>query len=315
MIRSTSKIIGISVYFALFSWLIDGIIDSMLFKRGTFLESLIYDVPNHEFYMRISVVVLFLFFGLIVSKIFNKLKQTEERLKKQTQELTRSNAELEQFAYVASHDLQEPLRMVSSYVQLIARRYEDKLGPDANDFIGYAVDGANRMQILINDLLAYSRINPHGMNFRPIDCEIVLKRTLDSLQAAIRESGANVDHDPLPTVIADDLQLGQLFQNLISNAIKFRNDQVPHIHISVEEKGGEWVFGVHDNGMGIDPQYSERIFIIFQRLHNKEKYSGTGIGLAICKKITDYHGGRIWVDSHPGKGATFYFTIPKRGVK
>lgn len=315
MIKSKSKIIGISVCFASLFWLIDGIIGTVLFNRGTFLDSLIYNVPKHEFYMRISVVVLFLIFGIIVLKIFNRLEQTEEVLKKQTKELVRSNAELEQFAYVASHDLQEPLRIVSSYVQLIARRYKDKLDADANDFIGYAVDGANRMQILINDLLTYSRIGMHGKDFEPTDCEAVLKRTLDSLQLMIKETGAIVKHDPLPTIIADDLQLGQLFQNLISNAIKFRNEQPPYINISVEEKTTEWVFAVRDNGIGIDPKYSERIFIIFQRLHNKEKYSGTGIGLAICKKIVERHGGRIWIQSQLGKGATFFFTVPKIGVK
>lgn len=311
MIKSKSKIICISVYFALLSWLIDGIIDSMLFNRGTFLESLIYNVPEHECYMRISVVVLFLIFGLIFSRIFNRIEQTKEMLKKQTRELFRSNTELEQFTYVASHDLQEPLRMVSSYVQLIARRYKDKLDVNANDFIGYAVDGTNRMQMLIKDLLTYSRIGSHGKDFGPTDCEVVLKRTLDGLQVPIRKSGAIVQHDPLPTLIADDLQLGELFQNLISNAIKFHNKQSPFIYVSVEEKVSEWIFAVRDNGIGIDPKYSARIFIIFQRLHNKEQFSGTGIGLAICKKIVDRHGGSIWMESQHGKGATFYFTIPK----
>jgi signal transduction histidine kinase len=234
------------------------------------------------------------------------------KLKQAIKELERSNIELEQFAYVASHDLQEPLRMVSSYVQLLARRYKGKLDADADDFIAYAVDGANRMQMLINDLLAYSRVSTRGGPFEPTECEAVLEQTLANLQVAITDSGAVVTHDTLPTIMADDFQLGQLFQNLIDNAIKFRSEKPPCVHISAERKGNEYVFSVRDNGIGIDPEYADRIFRIFQRLHNRGKYPGTGIGLAICKKIVERHGGRIWVDSQPGRGATFYFTMPIR---
>ena len=241
-------------------------------------------------------------------------EQAQENLKQVVEELERSNKELEQLAYVASHDLQEPLRMVASYVQLLQRRYKDKIDDDANDFIAYAVDGAKRMQGLINDLLSYSRVGSRGKDFDPIDCETVLDRVVCNLEASIKGSGAVVTHDSIPTVMADRSQIVQLFQNLIGNAIKYCNEDIPSIHISAKENGKDIIFSVNDNGIGIDPQYYERIFTIFQRLHGKEEYSGTGIGLAICKKIVKRHGGRIWLESQPGKGATFYFTIPKKGV-
>jgi PAS domain S-box-containing protein len=240
-------------------------------------------------------------------------KQAEEALKKKTEELARSNKELEQFAYVASHDLQEPLRMVTSYVQLLSRRYEGKLDGNADEFIAYAVDGATRMQRLINDLLTYSRVGTKGKEFEPTDCERVFEHSLKNLQVAIEEQEAVITHDPLPTVMADHVQLGQLFQNLIGNAIKFRGKEAPHIHLSARSNGNGWLFSVRDNGIGIALEYAERIFIIFQRLHNREEYPGTGIGLAVCKKIVERHGGHIWVESDPGKGATFYFTILNKG--
>lgn len=239
-----------------------------------------------------------------------ELLQARQELEKTVVELKRSNAELEQFAYVASHDLQEPLRMVASYTQLLAKRYKGRLDPDADEFIGYAVDGATRMQRLIQDLLAYSRVTTQGRNLEQVDCAVLLDDVLDNMRFAIDESRAVVTRGTLPVVMADGAQLGPLLQNLIGNAIKFRGEEPPHVQVSAERRTNEWLFSVRDNGIGIDPQYAERIFVLFQRLHNKEEYPGTGIGLAVCKKIIERHGGRMWVESQSGKGATFYFTLP-----
>ena len=239
-------------------------------------------------------------------------REAEDALKKQTKELVRSNAELEQFAYVAAHDLQEPLRMISSYVQLLEQRYKGKLDSDADEYIAYAVDGANRMQGLINGLLTYARVSTRGKDLTPVDTEDVFERAIANLKVAIEESGGTVTHDPLPTVIADDRQLVQLFQNLIGNAIKFRGEARLHVHVSAGQTGEEWVFSVRDNGIGIDPEQFERIFVIFQRLHPAAEYQGSGIGLSIAKKIVERHDGRIWVESKPGEGSTLYFTLPVR---
>ena len=243
-------------------------------------------------------------------------KRAEEKLQAFAAELERSNRELEQFAYVASHDLQEPLRMVTSYMQLLSKRYQGKLDQDADEFIAFAVDGASRMQGLIQDLLAYSRVGTRGKELTPTDCNSVLRQTLVNLQAAIAEHRASVTNDDLPTMMVDETQLAQLFQNLIGNAIKFHGAESPRVHVSarktceVSETSQVWEFSVRDNGIGMDMQFAERIFGIFQRLHTRAEYPGTGIGLAICKKIVERHGGRIWVESEVGKGATFYFTIP-----
>jgi len=241
-------------------------------------------------------------------------KRAEEKIQRYTEDLRRSNQELEHFAYVASHDLQEPLRSVSSFSQLLARRYQDKLDADAHEFIGFIVEGAMRMQTLINDLLSYSRVGTRGIPFTPVDCEEIVRTAKENLDATIAESGALFTHDPLPTVSGDPTQLTQIFQNLFSNAIKFRRpEEAPRIHVSAARQDSAWRFSVRDNGIGIEPRYFDRIFIIFQRLHGREDYPGTGIGLAVCKKIVERHGGRIWVDSEPGKGTTFHFTIPDEG--
>lgn len=233
----------------------------------------------------------------------------EERVAERTQELARSNEELAQFAYVASHDLQEPLRMVTSYTQLLARRYRDKLDSDANEFIDYAVDGATRMQGLINALLDYSRVGSQGKEFEPVDCEVIFKEVTTNLKVAIEEIKAVVTHDPLPVVLADRSQLSRLLQNLIGNAIKYRGERTPEVHVNAQCKNGEVLFCVRDNGIGIAPEHLERVFVIFQRLHTREEYSGTGIGLAVCRKIVERHGGNIWVESKVDEGSSFYFTI------
>lgn len=230
--------------------------------------------------------------------------------KKAEEELRRSNEDLERFAYVASHDLQEPLRTVTSYVQLLSRRYADKLGPDAAEFIGFAVAGATRMQRLIEDLLAFSRVGTQRRALQPHDANVVLQAALDDLRASIAVQEAQVTSDPLPRVLVDEAQLEQLFTNLIGNALKFRGNEPSCVHIGARRDGRFWQFFVRDNGVGIDPKYFEKIFVIFQRLHARDQYEGTGVGLAISKKVVERHGGRIWVESAPGKGATFNFTLP-----
>ena len=249
-------------------------------------------------------------FGKITRDITER-KRSEEHLTKTMEELKRSNDELGQFAYVASHDLQEPLRMVASYTQLLAQRYKGRLDSDADEFIAFAVDGCNRMQGLIQDLLSYSRAGANAEPLREISCEDALEKTLRNLCATIQDSGAMVTHNSLPNIMMDETQLVQVFQNLIGNAIKYRGAEPPRVHVSATRNGGnEWIFSVRDNGMGMEPQYFERIFILFQRLHGQKEFEGTGIGLAMCKKIVDRLGGRIWVESQPMKGSTFYFALP-----
>jgi PAS domain S-box-containing protein len=237
------------------------------------------------------------------------------RQKKMEQELRGSNQELEQFAYVASHDLKEPLRMVTGFLDLLQRRYQGKLDKDADEFIGFAVEGATRMHQLINDLLAFSRIGTKGKPLGPTAMEEVLAKSIRNLKKNIEETGGTIEHDPLPRVMGDEGQLVQLLQNLLANALKFTDDRKPEVRISVEEEkdkeDGFYRFSVQDNGIGIDTKQAKRIFTIFQRLHTRKDYPGTGIGLAICKKIVERHGGRIWAESKPGKGSRFYFDLPK----
>lgn len=237
-------------------------------------------------------------------------KQIERQLEQFAASLQHSNQELEQFAYVASHDLQEPLRTVASYTQLLAKKYQGELDEKADKYIGYVVDGATRMQQLINDLLTYSRVGKQTLNLTPVDCNSILEQVCALLETAISETKTTITIASLPIVVADASHLAKLFQNLISNAIKYHSDAPLEINITAVHHHNKWVFSVKDNGIGIDPQYAERIFVIFQRLHTRREYSGTGIGLAICKKIVELHQGRIWVESQLGQGSTFFFVLP-----
>lgn len=252
-------------------------------------------------------------FSKILVSIVNitEHKQTEHKLKQTMVELERSNAELEQFAYVASHDLQQPLLILDCYVQLLAQRYKGKLDSEADDFITRLIEAIEHMQTMIKDLLDYSRLDAKRTDFQLTDCGIAFGKALANLQATIDKHDVVITHDPFPTVMAKNFLLVQLFQNLLSNAIKFRSEEPPRIHVSIDQQEHAWLFSVQDNGIGFDPRHTERIFTLFERIHDRRKYPGTGIGLTICKKIVEQHGGCIWGKSVPGKGATFYFTIPK----
>jgi PAS domain S-box-containing protein len=245
-----------------------------------------------------------------VARDISERKRAEQRLADKVEELARSNRDLEQFAYAASHDLQEPLRMVASYTQLLAERYGGKLDENADKFLGYAREGALRMQVLIRDLLTFSRVVQAGVPRKNVDCDVALEEALQSLTAAIEESGAVVTHTALPNIWADQTQIAQVFQNLIGNAIKFHNGAPPQCAVSAEKSGCNWLFSVSDKGIGIAPEYAENIFVVFQRLHARSEYPGNGIGLAICKKIVEHYGGTIWVESKVGQGSTFKFTLP-----
>ena len=247
-----------------------------------------------------------------VARDITERKRAEDMLKATAAELSRSNDELSQFAYVASHDLQEPLRMVASFLQLLEKRYDSLLDEDGKNFIHFAVDGAKRMQALIQALLSLSRVQTRARPLGPVDCAKVFRDVNDNLRLAIAEADATVTCDALPEIVADSVQIAQLFQNLIDNAIKFRGTGTVRIHVGAMRRRGAWEFTVSDNGMGIEPQFFDRIFGIFQRLQTKEQLPGTGIGLAVCKKIVERHGGKIWIESEPGRGSTFFFTIPDK---
>jgi len=289
--------------------------DALAQQIGTGIELIARRKDASEFPIEIMLSPLESAEGILVTAAIRDIsvrKRSEEHLVKTMGDLKRSDDELERFAYVASHDLQEPLRMVASYTQLLARRYKGRLDSDADEFIDYAVDGSTRMQRLIQDLLTYSRAGTNGTTLREISSENALKEAIENLRATIEESGAVVTHDQLPAITTDGTQPAQVFQNLIGNAIKYHGAEVPHVHVSAMNNGAnEWIFSVRDNGLGIDPRYFERIFIIFQRLHGPTEFKGTGIGLAICKKVLEGLGGRIWVESQPKNGSTFYFALPE----
>jgi PAS domain S-box-containing protein len=287
--------------------------DALAQQIGTGIELSGRHKNGSEFPIEIMLSPLESAEGILVTAAVRDItarKKAEAHLLQKVEELNQSNEELGQFAYIASHDLQEPLRMVASYTQLLSRRYKGKLDADADEFIAYAVDGAGRMQRLIQDLLTFSRVGTKGKELVDTSSEEALQSALINLRGAIEDSSALVTHDPLPVVQADETQLIQLFQNLVGNGIKYQNKGIPKVHISAAKNGGQrWIFSVKDNGLGIDSQYFEKIFGMFQRLHKREEFAGTGIGLAICKKIVERHGGSISVESKPGQGSTFRFAL------
>ncbi|MBI4511300.1 MAG: hypothetical protein HY698_16825 [Deltaproteobacteria bacterium] len=240
-------------------------------------------------------------------------EQLEREIKLKIQELARSNADLEQFAYLVSHDLQEPLRMVASFSQLLKKRHGEHIGAEASEFLGYVLGGTERMKQMIDGILTYSRVGTHGRSLAPVNAEEVLAEVTEILRLAIEESGALISHDPLPMILADRQQFVQLLMNLLGNALKFRGHNPPRVHVSARRSDDEWIFSVADNGRGIDPRHFERIFLLFQRLHTDHEIPGLGIGLAVAKRIVERHGGRIWVASEPGRGSTFTFTLPAEG--
>ena len=237
-------------------------------------------------------------------------KKAEKELRDLTEELKRSNAELEQFAYAASHDMREPLRTVSGFLKLLEKRYKGKLDEKAEEYISFTIDSVARMDMVLKDPLEFSRLGAKAHHMKPLNCSVVFEQAIHNLRSAIEESGAEITYDLLPTVMANESQITSLFQNLLSNSMKFRGKEKLRIHVSAEQKDNQWVFSVQDNGIGIDPKFFDRIFVIFQKLYTKQEYEGTGVGLTLCRKIVELHGGRIWVESEPGKGATFYFALP-----
>jgi light-regulated signal transduction histidine kinase (bacteriophytochrome) len=259
-----------------------------------------------HFWNMIILMTIYVLIAVLISALIDIYRREQ----KKAVELVRSNADLKAFAHVVSHDLKEPLRVITGFLGLLEKRYKDKLDTTGMEYIKFTVDGAKRMDELIKGILEYSQVGTKEKGFTSVDCLSVLSKAISNLQVAIKESGAAVTHDSLPTVMADSTLLASLFQNLLGNAIKFHGVEAPEVHISAERKGYEWVFGVSDNGIGIAPQFQEQIFTAFRRLHTRDEYPGTGVGLATCKKIVEYHGGRIWVKSETRTGSTFYFTIP-----
>jgi len=310
-LKTEHKIILISIILGFLTGLIDTIFDYFIFYQDqSFLALLVTDVPQHEIYIRFMSLVCFVVFGFICAKIISRQKKAEEELLKVTRELQSSNAELEQFARITSHDLQEPLVTISGFVKLLKRRYHGKLDAKADEFIDFTIEGTSRMEKLLRDLLEYSRIGSKKKPYRELALGSLLDQALQNLKSNIDASGAEVKAHDLPSIWVDDTLMIQLFQNLVGNAIKFSGNKAPVIEIFSKKREKDWVISIRDNGIGIDPQYADQIFIIFNRLHQENEYLGTGLGLAICKKIMERHEGNIWVDSVPGKGSTFSFSLP-----
>jgi light-regulated signal transduction histidine kinase (bacteriophytochrome) len=311
--KSGKSLFLISVTAGILSWILNALFEHFVFNRTgqTFLDHLI-NVPAEEFFDRVITFLVFLVFGLIVSGLYEKRHAAEEKLTILATELQRSNRELELFAAIASHDLKGPLVTVGGFLALLKRRNEGNLDAEANGHIRYALESVKRMERLIGDLLEFSRVSTQAKSFQVIDSSAILDIALRNLAGPLHSKGVLVTHDPLPEITADSTQIGQLFQNLISNALKFCRNETPRIHVSAVCKEREHIFSVRDNGIGIAPEYTEEIFAAFRRLHNGDEFPGTGLGLATCAKIVERHCGRIWVESNLGEGSTFYFTIPLR---
>ena len=307
---STGYIISASLLFGGFFWFIDSVVGSLIFYHdSSFIDLFAMDIPPYVLYIRTAFILACLLGGLVASCFLRKQRESEYALCRSVSDLKRSNTDLEQFAFVASHDLQEPLRAISGYTNIVKRKYEGKIDSDSDEYIDSILCSVGTMQDLIRDLLFYSHVGTRGNKITQTDCNEIIEDVLSNLKVSIDDSGAVVTYDPLPTVMADRSQMLQVFQNLICNAIKFRDIMHPRIHVSAKKVSNKWQFSVSDNGIGIKPEFLGKIFVVFQRLHGNVDYSGTGIGLAICKKIVERHGGKIWVESEYGVGSTFYFTI------
>ena len=309
--KSSKGLFLSSVAAGIFSWILNAFFEWMVFNgSGKSFVGLLINIPPEEFYDRGITILVFILFGLIVSGIYEKRLAAEEKLISLAAELQRSNRDLEQFAAVASHDLKEPLITIGGFLALIRRRYEGILDADANRHIRYVLESVKHMEGLIGDLLEYSRVSTRDKQLETIDSSAILDIALKNLAGPLQSKGAVATRDPLPIITADSTQVGQLFQNLLGNAIKFCRNETPRIHVSAVRRGREYLFSVRDNGIGIEPEYAKEIFTPFRRLHKGDEFPGTGLGLATCSKIVERHGGRIWVESQPGEGSTFFFTIP-----
>jgi signal transduction histidine kinase len=299
----------VALYFSRSVGILAAIISAILQTTVNILAGgFYYSRVMFHFWNMIILMAIYVLIAVLISTLMNIYRREQRK----AMELARSNADLETFAHVVSHDLKEPLRVITSFLGLLEKRYKNKLDEKGMEYIRFTADGAKRMDELIKDILEYSQVGAKDKEFKTVDCSSVLSNAISNLQVAMQESGALVTHDSLPTVVAEPMLLISLFQNLLGNAIKFHGAEAPKVHISAEKKGGEWVFSVSDNGIGIGPQFQEHIFRAFRRLHTRDEYPGTGVGLATCKKIVECHGGRIWVKSDVGKGSAFYFTIPAR---